>query len=76
MTTRKRQDINEAMLSNIYDLLRLNALPDSHTDDWAILTRKIGEQAKRELKQFIKSKTIAVSGNTLDIGKHFTIKLL
>ena len=76
MTTRTRQKQNEKMLANIYDLLRLNHLPDTQQDEWATLTRKFGKQAQRELKQFTKGKTMAISGNTLDIGRHFTIKLI
>jgi hypothetical protein len=54
---------HKRMFENIYDLIKGG---------------KFEEEAKRELKKFTNPKEISWNGdnNTIDIGKHFTIKLI
>lgn len=72
---------NQHMLENIYDIIKVSLLSDKQNDDWATLSRKHGEEAKKELKQWGRDKYISWGNDPVNdtgyitIGKHFVIKL-
>lgn len=65
------------VLEDIYDLIRLNHLPEKQSDDWAILTRKIGKEASKRLKDFTLKKymLLDLDSNRIAIGKNIIISI-
>lgn len=57
------QENRKRMFENVYDLIKGG---------------KFEEEARRELRKFIKNKNIEWNGdnNTITLGKHFQIKLI
>ena len=68
---------NLKMLENIYDIIKIVGLSDSQNDEWATLSRKHANEARKEFKKFIKRKTITLDFDkkNITIGKHFIINL-
>lgn len=72
---------NQRMLENIYDIIKVSLLSDKQNDEWAMLSRKHGEEAQKELKKWARNKNISwgtlpfIDGAYITIGKHFVIKL-
>jgi len=68
----------ERMFENIYDIIKVCSLSNKQDDDWAELSRKHADEAKKEMHRFIKDKELEWSpeDNTISLGKRFKIKLL
>ena len=62
-------------LNNLYDLIKVNALPKSQNDDWAELSRKHGNEAKKEIGKFIRNKAISVDDHEIKIGRGITLTI-
>ena len=71
MTIEKKKQV----LENIYDLVKVTALSDKQNDDWAKLSRKHGEEARKEMKKFLSHKHIEWCGDSIRIGRDFKIVL-
>lgn len=66
------------MLENIYDAIKILALPSDQEDGWTKLARQHEKDAKRELRKFMYNKSITWDGdnNTISIGRDFVITLV
>lgn len=73
-----RDNKKRAMFENIYDYLKVLALPKNQDDEWAKLSRKFAKQAETDLKRFIKNKHVEWDGdnNIITIGRQFKFKLI
>ena len=71
----QQKKIHGRMFENIYDLIKVTALSNKQQDGWATLSRKFGNDAKKELGNWIRNKDISISNNIITIGKHFVIKM-
>lgn len=61
------------LLNNIYDLMKICALPKKQNDDWAKLNRLHAKEATKEIGKYLKHKNICVSYEGIEIGKHIKI---
>ena len=66
------------MFENIYDLIKVCALSNRQNDEWAQLSRKFGEEAKKEMRRFLRYKNLEWDGerNIISLGRNFKFKLI
>ena len=64
---------NKQFAQELYDLIKVNAVKNSQNDDWARLSRKFGNDARKAIGKYVQDKSIEVSGDTINIGKHLRI---
>lgn len=63
----------EEIINNIYDLIKVCALPKNQNDDWAQLSRKHAKEAAKEMRIYLENKNISVDNEIILIGKHIKI---
>jgi len=66
----------ELIMNDLYDLIRICGLPDKQNDEWAKLSRKYGNEAKKNFKKLLKNKTIEINDyKTIKIGRDITLTI-
>ena len=60
---------------DIYDIIKVCALSDNQTDDYAQMSRRHAEDARKNLRKFLGNKEMQwwPESNTVVIGKHIII---
>lgn len=66
---------DKQLSEDIYDLIKACALPEGQNDEWAKLSRKHAEEARKNIGKYLKSKNVEWNGDnkSINIGKHITI---
>ena len=63
------------LADDLYDIIRACALPVRQDDDWADLVKKHDKDTRKRLRKYLRNKELSICFNQIKIGERITITI-
>lgn len=65
----------EAIMNDLYDLIKVCGLSKNQHNKWAELSKQFGKEAQKNFKKLLYKKNIEVNHNVIKIGRDITLTI-